>query len=86
MGIHLQPIKSNENQLGRDHPLILDTLMSLAILYRNQQRWKDAEKLAIEVLAARKRTTSPYALLQDSLLQLASIYNAQGRWEKAEEM
>ncbi|KAG8528203.1 uncharacterized protein KY384_007120, partial [Bacidia gigantensis] len=84
--IKLQAIKSNETELGSDHPLTLDIMSSLAILYRNQQRWKDAEKLAMEVVAAKKRNHAPLAILQKDMLYLASVYSAQGRWKKAEEL
>jgi hypothetical protein len=59
---------------------------NLALNYTNQGRWKEAEKLGIQVLETRKKALGledPETLL--SMNVLASTYWMQ-RWNKAEEL
>ena len=82
----LRTLKVKEEELGRDHPLILDHLMSLAIAYQGQRRWKEAESLVTEVVATREMKDPQHGLLIRDMLRLASIYNSQGRWKEAEDI
>ena len=41
--------------LGQEHPDILISIGNLALTYRNQGRWNEAEQLEIQVMNLRKR-------------------------------
>ena len=60
---------------------------NLALIYRNQGRWKEAEELFVQVMETRKRVLGqehPDTLT--SVTNLASTYRDQGRWKEAEEL
>lgn len=82
----LRTLRVKEEELGRDHPLILDHLISLAIAYQGQQRWKEAASIVTEVVAIREKKDSQHGVLIRDMLRLASIYNSQGRWKEAEDI
>ena len=42
--------------LGPDHPHVATTLNDLAVLYNDQGKYEDAEKLFLQVLDTRKQT------------------------------
>ena len=41
--------------LGEEHPDTLKSISNLALIYRNQGRWKEAEELQVRVMEIRKR-------------------------------
>jgi hypothetical protein len=41
--------------LGAEHPDTLSSMANLASTYRNQDRWKEAEELFVQVMETRKR-------------------------------
>jgi hypothetical protein len=62
-------------------------MATLASTYRNQGRWKEAERLEVEVMEMGKRVFGqkhPDTLA--SMANLASTYRNQGRWKEAEEL
>jgi tetratricopeptide (TPR) repeat protein len=65
----------------------LRTKSSLALTYRNQGRWKEAEELEFQVTGTRKRELGKeHPLTLMSMDNLASTYHIQGRWKEAEEL
>ena len=82
----LQMLRRKEGVLGRDHPLILTISMTLAHLYQKQGQWKEAEKIATEVVGIRKRTNLEHPSTVTDMLRLGSIYSSQGRWKDAEQI
>ena len=82
----LQTLRTKEGVLGREHPLILTTLMTLAHMYQKQGQWKEAEEIATEVVGIRKRKNLEHPSTVTDMLRLGSIYTSQGRWKDAEEI
>ena len=82
----LQTLRMKEGVLGRDHPLILTTLMALANLYQQQGQWKEAEERATEVVGIRERKNPQHPSTVTDMLRLGSIYSSQSRWKDAEEI
>ena len=73
--------------LGDEHPDVATSLNDLALLYKNQGRYDDAELLYIQALDIRKK------LLGDkhydvalSLNNLAVLYDNQGRYDDAQRL
>jgi tetratricopeptide (TPR) repeat protein len=62
------------------------SLNNLALLYREQGRWADAEPLLDEALMIRRKLFGDTAnnQLANSLNNLAALYASQGRWADAE--
>ena len=71
-------------RIGRNYPEILRRLRHLVISYQEQERWKEAESIAIEVIWLDKRTDSHFEWLIKDMRRLGSIYRCQRRWEDAE--
>lgn len=82
----LQMLRTKEGVYGREHPLILTTLMTLAHMYQKQGQWKEAEEIATEVVGIRKRKNLEHPSTVTDMLRLGSIYASQGRWKDAEEI
>jgi tetratricopeptide (TPR) repeat protein len=76
-----------ERVLGAEHPDTLTSMNNLALTYRNQGRWKEAEELNVQVMEMRKRvlgTEHPDTLT--SMNNLASTYQNLGKWKEAEKL
>ena len=82
----LRMLRMKEEDLGRNHPLNLTTLMALANMYQEQGRLKEAEEVATEVVGIRKRKFPEHPSTVTDMLRLGSIYSSQGRWKDAEEV
>ena len=82
----LQTLRAKEGDLGREHPLILTTMMALVGLYQKQGQWKEAEEIATEVVGIRKRKGLEHPSTVTAMVRLGSIYFSQGRWKDAEEI
>ncbi|KAF8348016.1 hypothetical protein F5887DRAFT_1259533 [Amanita rubescens] len=82
----LDAIKIWMNTFGFEHET-LETQAWLAASYMNQERLKEAEKLAIKVYETRKETlgTDHHDTLM-SMNTMAMIYGKQGNWKEAEEL
>ncbi|KAF6782180.1 TPR domain-containing protein, partial [Colletotrichum musicola] len=60
---------------------------NLALTYRNQGRWKEAEELEVRVMETRNTVLGeehPSTLM--SMGNLAATFRNQGRWKEAEEL
>jgi tetratricopeptide (TPR) repeat protein len=75
----------SEKALGPDHPDVATSLNNLALLYRNQGRYADAEPLYKRSLAIREKALGPdHPDVAQSLNNLAGLYDSQGRYAEAE--
>lgn len=75
--------RTREN--GKEHISTLIAMGNLASTYWNEGRWKEAEVLQIQVLAAQQKTLGddhPHALV--TMTSLALTYRDQGCWKEAE--
>lgn len=82
----LQWLRMKEGVFGRDHPVVLNILMTLANLYQQQGQWKEAEEIATEVVGVRKKNNLEHPSTVTDMLRLGSVYACQGRWKDAEEI
>ena len=72
-------------KLGTNHSQSLYIIRCLTITYWRQQKWYEAEKLALQMLDGRKfGTDDPETLAM--MGNLALIYSDQGNWEEAEKL
>ncbi|OCK87467.1 TPR-like protein [Cenococcum geophilum 1.58] len=75
------------NALGEEHPDTLTLMAKLRLIYWSQGRWKEAEKLELQLFKARKKVLGHKHL--DTLLSmynLTLIFRGQGKYKKAEEL
>ncbi len=73
--------------LGPDDPGSLQSLSLLALTYKNQGRWTEAEKLQVQVLKTMKRVRrAEHQKTLTSMNNLASTYIDQGRWTEAKKL
>ena len=57
------------------------------MIYRNQGRWKEAEKFDVQVIETSKtKLGADHPSTLTSMANLASTYRNQGRWKEAEEL
>ena len=76
-----------KNLLGAEHPDTLHSMGNLAITYKNQGRWNEAEQLDINVMdVTEKLLGAEHPDTLSSTGNLASTYWNQGRWNEAEEL
>jgi serine/threonine protein kinase/Tfp pilus assembly protein PilF len=77
----------NQELPGKDNPLTLQNVNSLAVLYTKQKKYEEAERLFDEVLEARKRKLGddhPETL--ESKNDLALLYKEQAKYQQAEKL
>jgi serine/threonine protein kinase len=77
----------NHELPGKDNPLTLQNVNSLAVLYTKQKKYEEAERLFDEVLEARKRKLGddhPETL--ESKNDLALLYKEQAKYQQAEKL
>lgn len=76
----MQAMKTSAKVFGEEH---LSTLISMAILtstYGSQERWKEAEKLSIQVMETRKKAFGEkHVYILASMTHLASACRRQSR-------
>jgi CHAT domain-containing protein len=78
-------LASQEKALGPDHPEVATALNNLAVLYRAQGRYADAEPLYKRALAiSEKALGSDHPTVAQWLNNLANLYRDQGRYADAE--
>ncbi|KAH8675241.1 hypothetical protein BX600DRAFT_431834 [Xylariales sp. PMI_506] len=80
-------LETRKTKLGVDHPDTLTSMDNLALTYRKQGRFEEAEQLNVQVLETRKTkfgVDHPDTLT--SMNNLASTYRKQGRFEEAEQL
>jgi CHAT domain-containing protein/Flp pilus assembly protein TadD len=74
-----------EKTLGKEHPLVAESLNDLAQLYLVQGSYEKAEPLLVRSLAIREKALGKeHPDVANSLNNLASLYQAQGSYKKAE--
>jgi hypothetical protein len=66
----VQVLQTRKRVLGDDHPYTLIGIANLAVRYRMQGKWKEAESLEVQVIQTRKRVLS-----DEHLDTLASMHN-----------
>ncbi|KAK6429383.1 hypothetical protein LTR95_014469 [Oleoguttula sp. CCFEE 5521] len=77
----------DEDLYGEEDENTLSCMSDLALTYRDQGRWKEAEKLQVKVLEARRRVLGEeHVDTLRSMHNLASTYWDQGRRNEAEEL
>ena len=70
---------------GPDHPDTAQSLNSLAVLYYEQGKYKQAEPLSQRALAIREQQLEPdHPDTAQSLNNLAVLYYEQGKYKQAE--
>ncbi|KAJ5702228.1 P-loop containing nucleoside triphosphate hydrolase protein [Penicillium malachiteum] len=82
-----QVLDSTKQVLGLEHCDTITSFINLAVAYRNQRRWKEAEELEVQVMNSSKRVLGPNH--PDTLTIIsnpASTYQDQGRLKEAEEL
>ncbi|KAJ5737258.1 uncharacterized protein N7483_002383 [Penicillium malachiteum] len=83
-------VKSRDQRvtlLGEEHKEALDSIAMLAIAYRLDGQWDEAEQLEVQVLETRKMTLgADHPDTLTSMANLASTYRNQGRWNEAEQL
>jgi hypothetical protein len=74
--------------LGLRHPMTLDSIFSLALVYGIKQwRWKEAEVLMVQVIEGRESLFGPEnATTLLAKANFAKILMGQGRWAEAEQL
>ncbi|KAJ5192536.1 Tetratricopeptide-like helical [Penicillium cf. viridicatum] len=82
--------KSREQRivlLGDEHEEVINSIVILAIAFRLEGRWKDAEGLEVQVIERRKaKLGEDHPDTLASISNLASTFWNQGRWKEAEEL
>ena len=74
-----------EQQLGADHPSVATSLNNLALLYRSQGKYSEAEPLYLRSLEIRERELgADHPDVATSLNNLAALYKLQGKYSEAE--
>ncbi|CZR58311.1 related to heterokaryon incompatibility protein [Phialocephala subalpina] len=80
-----EAIGGYERAVGKEHPHILTGMDSLALMYKKKQRWKEAEKLFVQVIQIRNRVQGADHLdTLSSMANLASTHRDQKHLDKAE--
>jgi eukaryotic-like serine/threonine-protein kinase len=71
--------------LGPEHPDTLISMNNLALLYREQGRYGQAEPLFTKVLKVRRRVLGPeHPDTLDTINDLAELYREQGKYAQAQ--
>jgi hypothetical protein len=79
--------KQRVKLLGPQSETALESTAMLAIAYRNQGRWEEAEQMEIQVMETRKtKLGEDHPSTLTSMASLAATCRNQGRWEEAERL
>lgn len=80
-------LRDAKNRYLDNHPDALTCMANLAMMYRKQGQWKEAERLFVEVIETSKNKLEPdHPLTLSSMAHLAATYREQGQWEDAERL
>ncbi len=80
-----QAYRFAEQKLSPEHPATLDSINNLALLYKAQGRYDEAELLLLRALAGHEKVHGhKHPDILNSANNLANIYHAQGRYGEAE--
>lgn len=83
----LRALKGKEKVWGMEHPFTLTTVDSLGILYADQERLAEAEKMYLRALDGRKKAKAlgpKHPLTLETIHNLRDLYEKQGRIAEAE--
>jgi hypothetical protein len=58
-------METRKKVLGVDHPSTLTSMANLASTFWNQGRWKEAEKLEVQVMETGKTKLGPFTILHN---------------------
>jgi tetratricopeptide (TPR) repeat protein len=81
-----QALDGRKHKLGADHPDCFESMHELAVLYREQERYEEAEKYFLEALEGRRLKLGekhPHTI--ESLNNLIDLYEAWNKPEKAKQ-
>ncbi|KAJ5719220.1 hypothetical protein N7493_007675 [Penicillium malachiteum] len=86
--LQVQVLQARKIKLGEDHPDTLYIMVHLALTYRRQGQWKEAEDRFIQVMeiSKAKLSSKDHPDMLNIMAHLALTYNDQGRWEEAEQL
>ena len=85
--IYERLLAGREENLGPDHPNVLQTVGDLALIYRYQGRYNEAEKLYQRALIGSEKKLGPDHLDTLTTVQnLAIVYRTLGRYNEAEKL
>ena len=80
-------MKVRKKILGQEHKETLSSIGMVGLAYGLGGRWKEAEKLQLQVMETTKRVLGEeHPSTLSSMANLASTYWNQGRWKEAEEL
>ncbi|OQR70203.1 kinesin light chain isoform 1 [Tropilaelaps mercedesae] len=80
-----QALEDLEKTSGRNHPDVATMLNILALVYRDQNKYKDAAKLLDDALEIRERTLGEnHPAVAATLNNLAVLYGKRGKYRDAE--
>jgi hypothetical protein len=80
-------IAAEEGALGPTHPAIARRLVQLAILFRSQGRYEEAETLCRRALAIQQRSLGPKdPETVRTVEELVAVYRLQGRTKEADDL
>ena len=83
--MYQQALEIHRRTLAADHPQLATHLNNLALLYKSQGRYSDAEPLYQQALEIDRRTlAADHPKLATHLNNLANLYQSQGRYSEAE--
>ena len=76
-----------ERTLGAKHSNTLKNMTHLASTYSDQEQWKEAEKLQLQVLKISERTLeAKHSDTLTSMTDLTCTYRDQKQWQKDEKI
>ena len=68
-----------------DHPTTFISTSNLSEVYRKQENWQEAERLALQAWSSQRRWLgSDHPDTLSAMGRLGTVYSAQGLWDKAE--
>ncbi|KAM7133558.1 LOW QUALITY PROTEIN: kinesin light chain 1-like [Molossus nigricans] len=80
-----QALEDLEKTSGHDHPDVATMLNILALVYRDQSKYKDAANLLNDALAIREKTLGrDHPAVAATLNNLAVLYGKRGKYKEAE--
>nr|3ZFW_A Chain A, KINESIN LIGHT CHAIN 2 [Mus musculus]3ZFW_B Chain B, KINESIN LIGHT CHAIN 2 [Mus musculus] len=80
-----QALEDLEKTSGHDHPDVATMLNILALVYRDQNKYKDAAHLLNDALAIREKTLGKdHPAVAATLNNLAVLYGKRGKYKEAE--
>ena len=83
--VFAQALEDLEKTSGHDHPDVATMLNILALVYRDQNKYKEAANLLNDALAIREKTLGEnHPAVAATLNNLAVLYGKRGKYKDAE--